>query len=453
MNTPKAISLAVMLGLVVVAPHAIAADAETQSESAIQRSLRLQEQIDLINAEIEALESEFGPYDRSLLESLRSLTDIMLEIEDYEQADDILERRLQLVRVTEGPQSLNQLPLMEELITNDIHRGDWESVTDRFDSLYWLKSQDPEVDPLTILQARDDVIDWQLQAVYLVEKNRRINAFRDARELIRQNTRLAEDTFAQDSLELVYWLYREAVLQSQLLSLLLAEDELGVDARDQILLVETRSAESYLREGLNLVKRIREIAAAAGDLEAEAMAMVYEADFQILLDLGTAPALYREAMDKMLEAGLSQATVDGFFQRPVVLPAPEFHASLADAIAYQDGYGYQLIPGRDGDADRVHLGTFIAWSDSLPIARRPALPEQARVLDEALQLEELEIEFTLNSRGYTRNPDILEASTEQARIRRKAREALKDVKFRPWFVDGRWQRVRDLRITYQILPD
>ena len=101
----------------------------------------------------------------------------------------------------------------------------------------------------------------------------------------------------------------------------------------------------------------------------------------------------------------------------------------------------------------MHLGTYRAWSDSLPFAVQPPFPQATRELESLLETHQMEIEFSLNSRGYTRNPDILEANTEASRVRRDAREALRVMQFRPWFRDGRWRRVDDLRLTYVIPVD
>jgi hypothetical protein len=454
MLSAKLNSLVFFLGLFSLSYSAAPADAGNTagepSVTALQRSVRLQEQLDRIDRQLEKLVSVYGPYDHRLLDTLQQLTDVMVEIGDYARADAILERRLQLVRIAEGPVTLSQIPLVDELISNDIRRNDWDSVTDRFETLYWLQSQAPDAHPRALLQARDDLVHWYFAAVYLDAPTRRLHRFQDARELIRQNLQLAEDLFGEDSLELARWLYRQAVLLFQLVAVIAADDELGADARERILLIEAGGAERYLREALNQVKRSRAIVAASGDPESAALAMVYEADFHMLLDPGTALDVYREAMGKMREAGFGQDEIDAFFQRPVVLPEQEFHLQLADAISYQDSYGYQVKADPGGASVTVHLGGFTAWSDSLPFARRPPLPERAKAVEAELSMEEMEIQFTLNRRGYTRNPAILESSSDGAGIRREARQALKEMTFRPWLANGRWQRVKNLQIRYRL---
>jgi hypothetical protein len=413
---------------------------EQPGDSALQQSIRLREQIEQLNEQLADLESEYGPFDFRLLEPLRGLTDIQLDIGDYEQAGSTLERRLQLVRTVEGPASLQQLPIVQQLIANDIRLSDWGSVTDRFEFIRSLYGQDADTDPETTMRVKNDLALWNFANVYLQEPVRRLRIFRQAREAIRENTRAAEDLYGENSMELVTWLYQNAVMQHQ-------------HARDEILLAEGRNAESYQREALNLVKRIRDIAAESGDLEAEAMAMTYEADFQMLLELGTAARLYSQAMDKFIEAGLDSNRVDGFFQRPAILPVAKFYPRLEDAVRSQDEAGFAFLPTPEGEPPAMHLGTFVAWSESLPYSERPELPAAAAELESELEYFEIAMDFTLNSRGTTRNPDITDSNTDRARVRRDARQALRAMQFRPYFEEGRWRPSGDLSIRYLILPD
>ena len=426
---------------------------EDSTTSALEQSVRLRERIESLNEQLADLESEYGPYDYRLQEPLQGLTAIQIELGDYRAAESILERRLQLVRTTEGPASLLQLPIVNELIDNEIRQSDWRSVTDRFEFVQSLYGQDANADPESLLRAKNDVALWNFANMYLFAPSSRIRAFREARELIRENSRLAEDIYGEDSMELVTWLYQYAVLQYQLVAVLVAEDELGVYARDEILYTEGRSAESYLREGLGLVKRIREIAEGAGDPETEAMAMTYEADYQMLLELGTAARLYSQAMDKFVEAGIDSEQVARFFQRPASLPVAKFYSRLEDAIQYQDESGFQMSPAVNGEPPELHLGTFVAWSHSLPFAQQPDLPAAAADLESVLEYHEIAMSFSLNSRGTTRDPRITDANTERARVRRRARDALRDMQFRPSFENGRWTRTENLSIRYLVLPD
>ncbi|MBT8147557.1 MAG: hypothetical protein KJN90_11940, partial [Gammaproteobacteria bacterium] len=132
------------------------------------------------------------------------------------------------------------------------------------------------------------------------------------------------------------------------------------------------------------------------------------------------------------------------------LPQPEYYSRMVDAISNQDAAGFQKESGESNKAPLIDLGRFSAWSDSLPFVWRPAVPQSVAGLDAIINYHEVEIEFALSSRGYARSPDIGQSSTDSTRVRRSARRALRNMQFRPFLVDGNWQRVENLRIRYLV---
>ena len=186
--------------------------------------------------------------------------------------------------------------------------------------------------------------------------------------------------------------------------------------------------------------------------------MVYLADFQSLLGSGQERRLggqggqlagraYREAMEKMAEAGLSQQRIEAFFQRPVVIPQPEFYWSVSEALAALDVGGY--VAG-EGESIPTHLGRFVAWNKSVPSTARPDVPDILEPTAEQLPSYEIEMSFRLNSRGQARNRKIIASNIDTARIRSDARDAVELLRFRPNFEEGRPKERDNLRLTYVI---
>ncbi|MCB1669848.1 MAG: hypothetical protein KDI29_01920, partial [Pseudomonadales bacterium] len=376
-----------------------AGDSPPTFASALEASIRLRSEVDRFREQIVQQELQFGPYDRSLVEPLNGLNDVLIELQAYDEVDANLNRILMLLRTLDGPASLEQIPVLETAIRNDIRRRDWESVTQRFEFMHYLFSQNETDNAAVQLEARDELIKWHLTALYLDDKANRLQHFTEAMELQRQNLNLAEETFDTDNPQLIPWLYRSAVQKFRVYSILNADDELGLDARraiiggyymeDQLNQIQQyiyspvpgRGPRNYLEEelrrarleGLGLIKQIREILSSADDPEAEAMAIVYEADFQLLLDRGSAARSYREAMDQLAAAGVNEDRIAEFFSRPSALPEPEFHTRLEVALSAQDQRGYDVSSA----PDRINLGTFVAWNESLASAQRPALPTAA----------------------------------------------------------------------------
>jgi len=462
MSAAKPARIFLFTALLINGQLCVAADEPVGSQSAeysaLQTSILQQQKIADYRNRLAELETEFGVYDYRLLETLQGLTEALIEARDVDGAGSILTRRLQLLRTINGPENLDQLPIISEQIINDIRQQDWESVADRFEYIAWLHAQDENTDTATLLKIRSNVVDWLLASIYFENPGFRIRRFLDARQLQKENLSLAEDSYEENSPKLIPWLYRHAILQVQVFAFVKSLDELGASARYEISSVEGRSAASYLREGLGTVKRIRKILESQGEPEAEAMAMIAVADFQMLLGLGTAARLYRSAIEKLKEAGLPEEQVESFFLRPIVLPVYQFHFSLQAALDDQVSYGYKVQTEKEqeqeGEVDledkSFHLGDFIAWNKSLPFIQRPPIPQLASSV--TIEFNEIDLIFSINSRGKSTNPKVVQAEPDTARFKRDARDAIKDMQFRPRFVNGRWRRAEYVTMRYLFLP-
>lgn len=447
----KNFKLAIFLllpGLAFAGPQlsfAAAAVAEVNTaESSLELSNRQAQQLALFRQQIDALEIEFGPYHQALLEPLQGLVQLYLEAEDLEAVGRTLNRRLQLFRVTYGPESLAQLPDLAVLISNNIRRQRWQEVTDSFENIHWLQTQNPEADPARLLESLNAVGAWHFTAIYLDDPRQRARHFKNASEIQQRLLDLAEAQFGEESAALIPWLYQDVLEHFRKDAFFSAKDELGAQTRSTIFRFESP------RAGLNRVKRMRRVIESMNNAEAAAMAMVYEADFQMLLKLGTAPRLYRNAMEKLEETGISKAKIEAFFARPVVLPEPKFYFSIEEALQAQSAYGYTVQAGAEGADDVIHMGDFIAWNESLPYARRPEIPQLAASVSTELYV--IEMKFTIDSVGNVRTPRPQSAEPDNARVRRNAKDAIEEMQFRPKFANGRGYRTRDVTMRYLYPP-
>ena len=85
-------------------------------ETALEKSNRIEQEKTLFEQQINILESENGPYDWRLLEYLQGLTNVLTEEGNRDEAGRILNRRLQLIRIEEGPFTQTQLLLFLNLL-------------------------------------------------------------------------------------------------------------------------------------------------------------------------------------------------------------------------------------------------------------------------------------------------------------------------------------------------
>ena len=414
--------------------------------SRVRTSIEYIRQVDLYNQEVAELERRFGPYDRSLLEPLDALVSLRSGAGDFEEINALLGRQLQLVHVTEGPNAYSQLPILESLITNNLKIGDLEVVTNNFQNIQYVFSQNTDSTVEQKLESMDNLRNWYLTAFNLDIKRNRILHFQNSRNLLQQMLRVAGDAYGEKDERIVPFLYQEALEKYSLMTLLSSQDELGHDANRYIFVPERIPPMTYLRQGYELVKDIREIIQLTDNNEADGMAAVYEADYQMLLGLGIAQRTYREAMDLFVEAGIDDEKVIDFFTRPAVLPVSEYYTSIDEAINAQKATGYEVLNGEEGSDPKIYLGNYTAWNESVPYTAMPALPEI--LSDIELELIKVEMQFRISSRGKTRGPDAESSEPDSVRARRDAEDALKEMVFRPRFVGNRWRPLRNLTMTY-----
>lgn len=423
------------------------------------------------------LESRLGPYDQSLLEPLRSMIALRLSQQDYEAAAELQNRQLQVMRTVLGLQHPDLVPVLREIIVTQMLLADWEEVSDQLEHIRSLQDAEDGQPTEALLLAMNDQAFWYQSRVYLLQKNRSARNFMAARELYDEMERYAEDLYGEDSPEMIPWLYQRALVENRLVQLMNESSGLSSDTIEQLVrregvaklqlysrgrvdpffssgrqipVIDKGSivGEAYLRDGLNLVDDIQDIEMEHGDLEAQAMARIYHADFQLLLERGGGYGEYREAQEMLVEAGISTERIEQFFNRPAPIPAEKYFSSFDEALAFQNESLERVGPIADGV---VHLGIFTAWSESAGSIRVPVSDDPLWQLE--LPYNQVDLSFNLNSRGKPSSTDLIAAVPDERGIYRKAARAVRGIRFRPSIIEGKPTRIRDVQIRYRFMED
>ncbi len=451
-RTNSAISTSCLLSAVLICSSVLAnpnlmSGPAAEPESAIELSNRLIRQSDAYREEIARLETLYGPYDPVLLEPLASLASTMAARRDYETVQELHERSLQIVRIELGLDSLSQRPILERAIENDIRLGDWSSASARFESIYNLMDENTQQMSAALLSQAREMKSWYLHAILLDSPDLWEQQGRRIGELQRNVMAEADELFADDQQNLVPWLYQDAIDEYRSVSVRRIRGFLGKAPRIFLTEIFFRSREQSIANTFDNLKRIRRIFADHNDLEGEAMAMIYLADLRLMTTKGSAPFLYRAAMDQLLEAGIPDQKIAEFFSRPAMLPTLEFHATLDAALADQEDKGFLTTSNTDtGSGHTFNLGSYYAWHPYLPGIERPPLPEAASNLQ--LNYETVKLRFSLNSRGQARNVEVLESSTVSAVEDLDAIRGIEAIRFRPRFEGRQWQSTDEVTVDY-----
>jgi len=449
-------------------------------DTLVARSNDLLQELDSYRAQLEELESQFGPYHSSLLEPLESIVSLLVTAGEYQQVADIQDRQLLVMRTVLGFEHPDLIPLLQAIIDNQIRLGNWEQISDQLEHVRHVTVAAAGEKSVELLTAMDNQAYWYLNRAYLEGREHRAKNFMAARRLYREMEKLAEELFAEDSPELIPWYYKRAFNKYQLVELLNASDGVSGDALNQLIredgiaklenargprLLNTDTlfglgrqipvidgdlpvGEAYLRDGYNLLDDIKEIAEAQGDLEAQAMAEIYRGDFSILRDRGNGLRYFRRARTMLLEAGIAEQSIDQFFSRPAVIPFARFFTRLDDAMAYQQQTLQQIA---DPGEDVMHLGVFTAWNESMSSTPKPIAGNA--LLEVELSYNQVDLRFDVTSRGRTSSREVLNAAPPERSVEREALRALREMHFRPAIIDDRARRARDIQIRYLYVED
>ncbi|NKB33800.1 MAG: hypothetical protein GKR91_11945 [Pseudomonadales bacterium] len=425
--------------------------------------------------QLEEYESEFGPFDNRLLEPLGSILNIYAEQGNFEQVVELQTRQLSIMRTSLGFENPELIPVVRNMIEVQQVLGNWEAVSDHLEHIRFLVATNYGTQSEELLHAMDAQAQWLLAGFYLGEERRQSDNFLDARDLYRDMYLLAEKIYGEEDSALYPWYYKRAYNLALMVQLLNSEDSFSSEILRDVMrsdgpsrLVQGRRGgvintspfystgrqipvleedgvlgEGYLRQGLGFVNDIRDIAEEQGDLEAEAMAHLYRGDFNVLMDRGSGRRQYNEAQEKLLAAGIPQTEIESFFRIPMPLPIPEFYSSFADLVAYQQSIIDEV---ENVSADVLHLGTFRAYHENARAVLKPISADP--LLRIGLPQIQVDLSFSISSRGNASSVDILSSTPEDTRVTREGSRAIREIKFRPSYEGDRARRVRDVQIRY-----
>lgn len=213
--------------LEVVAPQEL--DEET--------ALEISRQIGLYQANMEALESEFGPYDSNLIEILKDMGRFSSDLGQFQAAAELFERALSITRISDGLYSPLQIEVLVQLISAYKAAGDWQAADDKEHLALHIETRLYEPGSQAYAKAVLAFGQWKLQAVRgnLLQRSALAN-MRDIEDLqytyalaLGDGTALpesAEPMFPQTRFDL---LYGKAYAEAQLADYFLRSVPLGLD--------------------------------------------------------------------------------------------------------------------------------------------------------------------------------------------------------------------------------
>ncbi len=451
---------------------ALAQASDVSSLSQSQALLEEQTRIENLMADIE---SDYGPYDVRLLEPLESLAELYLSSEEFTELESVYSRQLQIMRADRGLDHPDNIPIVRSILRNQIQQGEWSEVSDSLAHIRYLQGVNSDSSPDALIAAITEQADWLMARIYLDEPRYRARNLLEVRELFEDVEDLVEERYGEESLEMAPVLYRQALINYQLVAFLNSTNSLGSETIDRLVqedgigrlqlsnvrggifstglignginipVVDGNSliGESYLREGLSKIDDIRDLFEALDNQEALAMANIAYGDFQVLLGRSSGYKSYAEAQELLLNASVSRQAIDEYFQQPQVIPMETLPLTFDQALLEKTEQN-SLVEGVDSDA--IFLGEFISLEESAAIVR---MSDAVRSFGFSEPSNVVDLKFNISSRGVTSSVRVLDAQPNQSFVRRNAAEAIKRMQFRPLFDGQKTKRVRGATIRYR----
>ena len=286
------------------------------------------------------LELEHGRYGYQLLEPLEQLARQQLAVSRYSDAAAVIDRAIQISRINAGLYTPEQYDLVQFSIEIALLRKDWDAFDQQIAHYSYLIGSRYQGDArerlsrmlwLAEIHVRSAVNNIEERVAQHLIQATRINetAVRYAQHTDQAETLLYAQ--ALHSLSEKYFLESRAIFGS---------GEIGYKLRQygpnggQIHRRGAAVSKRY-RAGLDKLQMLRQLFLESDKFgpEAVAMAELYIADWHAVFDADADLGRhYRQSMESLLTAGVSQARLDQFFARPAVLPRPRLHLDLDAAL-------------------------------------------------------------------------------------------------------------------------
>lgn len=450
-------------------------------ESDLQRSREHVELVEGLESQIANIQSTSGTFDPELLQPLDELAQVYIETQDYDAAAQLLDHQLQIHRINSGLYAAQQIPIMETLLQMQAQKSDWESVNDSLSYLSWLYQRDTTLDAETQLQGLQTLGSWQLRALDKDARERQAYHLVELAKLDARTAEIAQRRFGDNNPAISPYLYNQALADTYIaLAITLTSEtsqELmllteGIRNRPSILssysvlrseadieamygskasTVIERSFRKNMNDSIAKIERIKELYEQGGDVEAEAMAMMYLGDSNLLRQqfeirpskfagvsrgtssVGTAITHYRDALARFAEAGVSPEALANFTRCPVMLPITKLHESVQAASP---------VCERSSESGLVDLGEY-----NLVSALIPGLEGDAVASDDVITAR---VKFAVRTNGQVSNDNVEEIEPDNTSSRVQIRKLLNIMQFRPAIIDGDTVRAEDLQLLIRI---
>lgn len=385
-------------------------------ESDPEFSMRL-DSIREYSSTVSDIELDGGAWDGGLVEELAALGRLQQQQGDHLTAIETLDRAVHVNRINSGLYTLEQIPVVEQLIQSYMALGNWEQADIYNNYLFHVQQKAYGADDPRLIPVLDRLATWNIQAFKIGYGNLRGMRLRQSQIMFNAAARMVGIHFGREDER--YINYQRHVANSAFLVASNPDLMLEIDRP------EYRNMQQMLAQKLNEQRRVQPPGFRTGeralmeiarfyqeqgdDPYALAEAITHLADWYLIFDRrrGTLEN-YKLAWDILQELENGEELTEQLFGK--VVPLPTFASSIEPPAAFY----------------RNEDGT------------------------EVLNFDYADLTFDVTTSGTVRNVESISEETEENQAQlSKLRISVRSMRFRPLIVDGEPQHSTGNHFRYR----
>ncbi|MCG8415001.1 MAG: hypothetical protein MI746_12350 [Pseudomonadales bacterium] len=423
----------------------------TAAQEQTARNLQALEELEAAREVLDVIESEFGRDAMALIEPMEQLADRLMALNQFDDADALLDRAVQITRYHNGLHTPAQLGLIRKRIENFTNRQDWDSARDQMEYLFTYYLRVPVALNADLIDDFLVLAEQHLRGVTEDSVEEQGFHFNRSHQLNVAMIVAARQLHGEVSPILIPLLYRQTQHYYMFRKVFDNNGARNTAFKDSLQEYSSNGARArhmtrkdlkriYYTEGLYLLNQISTIYAQLDppNLVGQAMSELYLADWHNLFDFSDlAVEGYERAYALLIESGESRDRINAFFNQPRILPLQQFHMSLDEALT--------AFPLAESTTDPQLLLT--EWTASIPTVRSPlnSFSHDVEETDYALMSVHLpaenEVSFLYSNRfpvsiGKAYDAESIKGFRELERRDRRALDRLEQLRFRPKMLNG-----------------
>lgn len=423
--------------------------------------------IEQYNEEIHRLEADDGAYHSGLSEELTGLGLAYSALGNHEEALKAYDRALQINRINQGLQNMNQIPLLERIIEENTALNNLQELTANHDYLLWVYLRNHDNYDPQLLPVFSRIANWHLDAYDRVPRPDAVAHLIKAANLFHRSIEIIEQSNGADDPAVISALYGiananfkfvepfgfipniDAFFSGTTTPLLPSNFERNIEgdsfARNrysatpynqdrvtQILQNQENSIglirDSY-KSGRNALQRIIDIHNNNPELPrvSLAYALTHLGDWYLRFNKrNSAISSYEQAYQLLTENEHDPQSIERLFGRPQSLDALGIPENIIRTMTAEDT-AMQEASSADSDTEMVRL-------NDLDLANTQFIL----------------VEFDVTEFGSVRNLEIIAANPDDSvSFRRMAKNKISSTPFRPRLEDGKPVKTDDVKILYR----